>query len=151
MIAIGTIEAIKTSGDGLRVDVRLHGDIRRDLLIYGPANVIAAISKGQRCIVHEVDGNDVDQFATPIRLMPDNGAHRIIADAIEARSSGGTAAALATKADVDAVNARIDSLQSAFNSHLHSGVTTGAGISGPPTVPAATTATVNGTTVLKAQ
>lgn len=142
MISIGTIEAIKTSGDGLRVDVRLHGDIRRDLLIYGPANVIASISKGQRCIVHEVDGNDVDQFATPIRLMPDNGAHRIIADAIEARSSGGSAEFLALKSDVQAI---VDVL---------TGFTPVAGDGGAALKAFATTqlATIPvGTTVLKAE
>ena len=151
MIAIGTIAAIRQSSDGIRIDARVHKELRKDLLVYGPVNVIASISTGDRVVVHGIEGNDVEQFATPIQVMPDNGAHRIIADAIEARSSGGNAVELATKADIDSVNARIDALESAFNLHVHTGVTTGAGVSGPPSAPSNTSATINGTTVFKAE
>lgn len=56
-------------------------------------------------------------------------------------SDGGAAAALATKADIDA-------LKTWAASHTHSGVTAGGGVSGAP---AAAPPAADGTTVLKAQ
>ncbi len=60
---------------------------------------------------------------------------------VEIRSPGGAAAALATKADIDA-------LKTYISTHTHSGVTAGAAVSG---VPAAAPPNATGTTVLKAQ
>jgi phage gp45-like len=48
---------------------------------------------------------------------------------IEARTRAGTAVALATKDD-------IENLRNWITSHTHTGVTTGGGVSGPPSLPA---------------
>lgn len=60
---------------------------------------------------------------------------------IEARSEGGVALPLATKADIDALTAT-------FNAHFHTGVVVGGAFSGPPATPAAAAI---GTTVVKGE
>ncbi|HVJ29760.1 MAG TPA: phage baseplate assembly protein V [Gammaproteobacteria bacterium] len=73
-----------------------------------------------------------------------NAGARVILKAdgtIEARSAGGTAGALATLADVQA-------LRSTFNTHVHTGVTVGSGSSGAPSTPASPP---GGTTKFKAE
>lgn len=77
---------------------------------------------------------------------------------IELCSTGGTPVPLATKADVDAVNARVSSLQAAYNAHVHvAGALVAPGGGGAVTGSTGTTtannasATVNGTTVVLAE
>lgn len=67
--------------------------------------------------------------------------HVTAAGLVEARSHGGTAVSLATKAD-------IDDLRSWLVTHLHSGVSTGVGVSGAPST---TPPTASGTSVLKGE
>lgn len=67
------------------------------------------------------------------------------------RSWAGTAEPLATRADVERVNARVDELENWANFHIHAGVTTGPGISGVPQSPSLTSATIEGTSVLKGE
>lgn len=69
---------------------------------------------------------------------------------VEVRALDGTARPLAYKSDVDAVNARVAALELVFNGHVHSGGTLPGGVTGS-TTPAATSATVEGTSVLKGQ
>lgn len=75
---------------------------------------------------------------------------------VEIRSLDGTAVPLATKADVDAVNERVAAVETAFNTfiaayntHTHLNAGTGAPVN--QAAPSSSSATVHGTSVLKAQ
>lgn len=61
-----------------------------------------------------------------------------------------TAEALALKRDVDELRGKLDALVTAHNNHLHSGVTSGGGSSGGPTVTGTAPGAMTGTTNLKA-
>ena len=72
---------------------------------------------------------------------------------VEIRSLNGTAVPLATKADVDAVNARVDELQLIHNTHRHPSIPgSGGPVSGElPSQLSTAVAVVQGTSVLKGQ
>ena len=61
-----------------------------------------------------------------------------------------TASPLATKADIDALISTVNTLITAYNSHVHTGVTTGAGSSGPTASTASSAANSTGTQKTKA-
>ncbi len=73
------------------------------------------------------------------------------ADGTTEITGGGAAAALATKADLDALISTVNTLIGKYNSHLHPGVTTGGGSSLVTTSTTSTAASSSGTTKLKGQ
>lgn len=66
-------------------------------------------------------------------------------------TGGGVAAALATKADLDALIGTVNDHIADYNSHLHPGVTTGGGSSAVTTSTSGTAASSAGTTKLKGE
>lgn len=79
-------------------------------------------------------------------------AVKLCADAlVEIRSWAGVAAALPTMGDFDRLNQRIDALESAYNAHVHLGVTPGTLTSGIPQAPSTTSASFVGTSVFRAE
>jgi hypothetical protein len=77
-----------------------------------------------------------------VKIQPDG--------SVEIRSVDGTAAPLATKADVDAVNARLDELQQKYNQHSHVAPALG-GTTSTTSTPSDATASVSGTQKLRAE
>ncbi len=120
---------------------RPHGDDRAEVLLLnveGEANhpvIIATRSQDGIKRLGTINADETVIFTSQaeVRILNDGTIH--------ARSIDGTAAPVATLADIQA-------LITTFNAHLHTGVTTGMASSGPPASPASS---ASGTQILRAE
>lgn len=161
---------ISAHADPLRYDVEGYAGETDDVEVFqgvghaarpagadAEAIAVAVNARDHHVIVATRDGDTLRAVIDAVGLEADEtlvytsrAVVKLLADGtVEIRSTGGTAKELAYKSDAEALNSRIDALESAFNAHTHPTAPTGP--VSTPTPPADTAATVVGTSVVKGE
>lgn len=141
---LAVVVSVSDVGGRVLCSARIDGSLHRDIVVIQPQGLRAHVVPGTRLLVLSHAGDDHElygmalEFAT-VASDPDT-------PRIEARVSGATSA-LALKSELDAVNARIDNVETVLNTHLHDNVTTAptGNLSGIPTTFSNTSASITGT------
>jgi hypothetical protein len=121
-VRVGTVDRITVDGDLVVLDVLVDGDIESPIPILDLHGVHSEVAEGQPVLLLEQTGPTGESVAI-LGSWRKSSVQRDL---------------VALKADMDSAKASIQQLQGFFgpSGHTHSGVTVGAGVTGPPSATA---------------
>ena len=149
---LGVVEKVANSGKRTILRVRVDDSVYRDVVLAHALGFQSRVVEGSRVCIGQLDGDDVTYIAWPIELAlqtedvlirrADGIEIRLRDDAIDIVGSkvsvtdGDNGAALATKADIDALTNSFNALVTVFNAHIHPAGTPSTGATATPAQPA---------------
>lgn len=147
---LGVIKGVSVSGERVLLDVQIDAERHREVILLHPLGVRIRVAAGDRVLIGQIEENGDALFAWPITISREvEPAIDIVGDAVLVRSSGGTASALASKADVDALTNAVNTAIAIFNAGQAAAI--GAAGLWVNSTPMTTAPAPIGTTVLKGE
>ena len=141
---LGVVKDVSDTGGRVILGVLIDQAVHPEIQLLGIQGLRNHVVPGTRVLVLALAGDDTQLFALPVELA--TVASTAGTPRIEGRQLQGNAAALATKADAEALDARIDALEEFVNGQLYGGQGATA-----PAPQANTSATITGTQVFHAE